>query len=187
MPVCDEAAALARRIIALPHLPQPPLAGMPRTQVRLPTNGQAAKGAYGLRSARDEAAAGFPAIRARALPLARSLRGSRTPEDEQVITVLLGAMAHADDTCLVARGGIEALGEARRQAGAVLDAGGPGSVDGAALYASMVDTFLAGRLSPGGSADLCAAALFLADLETGWQQPGLRQWPNHLASQELRV
>ncbi len=80
--------------------------------------------------------------------------------------VLLGAMAACDDTCLVARGGIEALGAARRQAATVLDAGGPASADGAALYAAMVDRFLVSRLSPGGAADLCAAALFLTDLET---------------------
>jgi triphosphoribosyl-dephospho-CoA synthetase len=53
--------------------------------------------------------------------------------------------------------------------------------------ASMVDGFLASRLSPGGAADLCAAALFLADLETGWQPPGLRRGPNRLASPQLRV
>ena len=172
--VCDEAARLARLIVTLPpHMP-PDQAAHPRpapdstTQppLRLPTNGQAAKGTYGLRSARDEALAGFPAIRARALPLARSLRGSQVPEDELVITVLLGAMAHADDTCLVARGGIEALGEARAQAAAVLEAGGPASPEGAVLYAAMGDGFLAARLSPGGAADLCAAALFLADLES---------------------
>jgi len=160
--VCDAAAELARLIIALPPAPD----RTTRMPVRLPTNGQAARGAYGLRSARDEAAAGFPAIRAGALPLARSLRGSRAPEDERVITVLLGAMAHADDTCLVARGGVEALVKARRQAAAVLDAGGPGSAAGAAMYAVMVDAFLTRRLSPGGAADLCAAALFLADLES---------------------
>jgi len=172
--VCDEAASLARLIVALPpnrpplqtpH-PHPAPDGTTQPPVRQPTNGQAAKGAYGLRSARDEALAGFPAIRARALPLARSLRGSHTPEDERVITVLLGAMAACDDTCLVARGGIEALGAARRQAATVLDAGGPASADGAALYAAMVDRFLVSRLSPGGAADLCAAALFLTDLET---------------------
>lgn len=168
--VSDEAASLARLIIALPPLqtlrPQPAPDGTTQPPVRRPTNGQAAKGAYGLRSARDEALAGFPAIRTRALPLARSLRGSSTPEDELVITVLLGAMAACDDTCLVARGGIEALGTARRQAAAVLDTGGPATTAGAAMYAIMVRKFLAERLSPGGAADLCAAALFLADLES---------------------
>ena len=33
------------------------------------------------------------------------------------------------------------------------------------MYARMVAGFNASRLSPGGSADLCAASLFLADLE----------------------
>jgi len=151
--VCERAAEIARRITGLPAPAVPQ------------TNGQSARGAYGLRSARDEAVAGFPAIRARALPLARSLRSGTVPEDERVITVLLGAMTACDDTCLVARGGIEALGYACRQASAVLDAGGPASSDGAEIYADMVRTFQAGRLSPGGAADLCAAALFLADLE----------------------
>jgi triphosphoribosyl-dephospho-CoA synthase len=88
------------------------------------------------------------------------------PEDELVITVLLGAMAACDDTCLVARGGMESLAGARSLAERILDSGGPGSPAGAALYAGMVAEFSGKRLSPGGSADLCAAALFLADAET---------------------
>jgi triphosphoribosyl-dephospho-CoA synthase len=163
--LCDEAAALARNIIGLaPVTADRPGAARP-AEALSETRGLAARRAYGLRSARDEAAEGFPAVRARALPLARELRARGAPEDELVITVLLGAMSAADDTCLVARGGVGALARARSLAGRILDSGGPLSPLGRPLYAGVVAEFARERLSPGGSADLCAAALFLVDVE----------------------
>lgn len=135
----------------------------------MPTHGQKARTDYGLRSARDEALAGFPSIRAGALPLARSLRNRFITDDERVIMVLLAVMAVADDTCLVARGGIEALTHARSASARILAAGGPNSPTGSRLYAAMRQEFLESGLSPGGSADLCAATLFLVDMESARQ------------------
>lgn len=160
--LCAEAADIAAAIVALDR----PAAGA--AAGKTPTHGQKARADHGLRSARDEALAGFPSIRARALPLARSLGSRFMTDDERVIMVLLAVMAEADDTCLVARGGIRALLEARSWATSVLAAGGLDSAAGARLYTRMRQRFLESRLSPGGSADLCAATLFLIDLESMW-------------------
>ena len=158
--VCDKAAGLAGDIVSL-TAPDFCRQGTSRAA----THGETARLEHGLRTARDEAMEGFPSIRARALPLARILRESDLTDDERVIMVLLAVMTAADDTCIVARGGIQALYLARTWASRVLDAGGPVSVIGASLYSMMVAEFNASQLSPGGSADLCAASLFLADLE----------------------
>lgn len=153
--VCLEAATLARGILGL--APERRLAEAPESK------GQAARRAYGLRSAREEALEGFPAIVEGALPVARAL--SPVDEDAFVVTVLVAIMARLDDTCLAARGGPGAIGEARRGAAAIMSAGGPASPAGAALYGAMRGDFAQRHLSPGGAADLCAATLFLLELE----------------------
>jgi len=158
--LCAEAADIAAAIVALDR----PAAGA--AAGKTPTHGQKARADYGLRSARDEALAGFPSIRARALPLARSLGNRFMTDDERVITILLAVMAEADDTCLVARGGIQALIDARSAAARILSAGGPNTAAGSKLYARLLQQFLESGLSPGGSADLCAATLFLVDIES---------------------
>ncbi|PKL23924.1 MAG: triphosphoribosyl-dephospho-CoA synthase MdcB [Spirochaetae bacterium HGW-Spirochaetae-3] len=168
---CAEAARLAAGIKALP--PREP-SREPSRGGEAASNGQVAKRLYGLRSAADEAILGFPSIRSAALPLALSLADEGRPpalrgdavddEDERVILVLLAVMSVADDTCVVARGGIAALEMARSSAKAVIAAGGPRSRDGAVAYAAMIRRFAAMGISPGGSADLCAATLFLAEL-----------------------
>ena len=167
--VCDEAARIAAAIIGLAPMERKGPRGIQTgdaSGAETPlTRGEKARARYGLRSARDEAAAGFPSIRSLALPLARSLEEAMTDEDETVISVLLAVMAHADDTCIVARGGLEALLRARTSAERVLDAGGPFSARGLPLYDRMRREFATARISPGGSADLCAATLFLAGLE----------------------
>ncbi len=154
--LCDEAARHAAAIVALDR---------PAGAGTTTTHGQQARRDHGLRSARDEALAGFPSIRARALPLARSLGHRFISDDERVITILLAVMAEADDTCLVARGGIQALSDARSAAARILAAGGPNTAPGSRLYARLRQRFLESGLSPGGSADLCAATLFLVDIE----------------------
>jgi triphosphoribosyl-dephospho-CoA synthase len=166
--VCDRAADMATAILSLSpaSMSMAPVG----TAGRSCTHGQAACLTYGLRSARDEAAAGFPSIRAAALPLARSLLDARAGEDETVIRILLAVMAHADDTCIAYRGGIEALHRTRMLAETVLGAGGPDSTAGKPIYRGMLREFAEDRLSPGGSADLCAATLFLVDLESSFDR-----------------
>ena len=132
------------------------------------TRGQAARQAYSLRSARDEALEGFPSLRAGALAEARKLRNSRLTEDFKVISVLLAVMTEADDTCIVARGGLPSLQWTKSSARQVIDSGGPDSVAGGFLYRAMLVDFKTQGLSPGGAADLCAAALFLVEIEAGF-------------------
>jgi triphosphoribosyl-dephospho-CoA synthase len=161
--VCAQAARIAQAILS--PTKDPGSAASPNAPSVGVTKGLAARHVYGLRSARDEALEGFPSIQSRALPLARKLRDATLTEDNTVISVLLAVMGVADDTCLAARGGLPALELAKSAARQVLESGGPFSAAGGILYRKMVADFRKDGLSPGGSADLCAATLFLADIE----------------------
>jgi triphosphoribosyl-dephospho-CoA synthase len=70
-------------------------------------------------------------------------------------------MASLDDTCLLHRGGWAALNTARTGAAAVLAMGGTATVQGWELLERLDRDLLALNASPGGSADLLAATLFL--------------------------
>jgi len=123
------------------------------------TNGQRAQRSYGIRSAREEAQADFPALRDVALPAWETYATSDATT--QQLNVLLALMATVDDTCLLHRSSLPVLREVQRRAGALLAAGGVGSARGPA-YLAQLDAYLTRHwLSPGGSADLLAATLFL--------------------------
>lgn len=120
----------------------------------------------GLLGARGEARAGFPtAVRAH-----EALRSFRLlfPESEARILALLSAMAELTDTNLLHRGGEEGLRFVQREARRIL-AIAPSLGPEALLNAvEAMDTACTGQgLSPGGSADMLALALFLDQVE-GW-------------------
>uniref|UniRef100_UPI001F566777 triphosphoribosyl-dephospho-CoA synthase n=3 Tax=unclassified Anaeromyxobacter TaxID=2620896 RepID=UPI001F566777 len=82
-------------------------------------------------------------------------------EDDARLEALLAVMSTLDDTCLLHRGGPRALQVAQRGAAAALRAGGPGTAAGRAALLALDAELLALNVSPGGSADLLAAVLFL--------------------------
>jgi len=80
-------------------------------------------------------------------------------------------MAQLDDTCLLARGGQAALLATQRGARRVLAAGGMGTPIGRQRLAQLETRMRALNVSPGGAADLLAAALLLDRLERHAAQP----------------
>jgi triphosphoribosyl-dephospho-CoA synthase len=76
-------------------------------------------------------------------------------------------MAQLDDTCVLYRSGIEGDEVVKAGAKAVLAVGGPGSQKGDAALRHFDRKLLEKRISPGGSADLLAASLFLDCLQSG--------------------
>ena len=101
--------------------------------------------------ARSEALAGFPTARQAAVLL----------QTHDPLTALLWLMAHTEDTNLYHRGGAEGATFVKEQAAAILAAP---PEQRAALALAMDDTLIDRWLSPGGSADLLALALFLNDI-----------------------
>ncbi|MBB6171484.1 triphosphoribosyl-dephospho-CoA synthase [Nocardiopsis mwathae] len=126
-----------------------------------PTHGERARARYGLRGARGEAADGFPTLVWSVLPVLRISRAAGVDEEHARLDALVGALAVLDDTCLAHRGGLAALRSVQRMAAGVLEAGGTSTAAGYELFTGLDDHVRRGGLSPGGSADLLAAALFL--------------------------
>ena len=145
--IVERAAELAR----LPDRLAPPVR----------TNGARACARHGVAGARGEAAAAFPHVLQAGRPALLWARARGAAEDDARLDALLALMATLDDTCLLHRGGRPALAAAQRGAAAALRAGGAAMPAGRAALLRLDAELLARNASPGGSADLLAAVLFL--------------------------
>ena len=140
--------------------------GREAAMARADTHGLRLRIDHGLPGAREQAAAGFPVLFEVTLPALRkagSIRGRWG--SRSALHALFATMAVLPDTNLAYRGGLEGLVWAQAQAAGFLAAGGLSAADAAARIAHMGEAFVARWLSPGGSADLLAAAYWLDALE----------------------
>lgn len=127
--------------------------------------GERACRAYGVGGARGQAQAGFPHVVHVALPTLRHSRAGGDAEDAARLNALLAVMAELDDTCVLSRGGPAALSCVQAGAQGVLASGGAGTRAGRAALHALERELIARNVSPGGAADLLAAALFLDRFE----------------------
>jgi triphosphoribosyl-dephospho-CoA synthase len=144
-------AALAGQVVSFPDRCAPTEA----------SHGSLATRLYGVAGARGEARRSFPNVVGVALPALRATREAGQPERLARLDALIALIAHVDDTCLLHRGGRPALRDAQAGARAVMAVGGNATVAGRRAVRSLEITLLRHNASPGGSADLLAAALFL--------------------------
>lgn len=126
-----------------------------------PSHGQSVAARYGVSGARGEARDGFPHAVHVALPALRRARAAGADETQARLDALLAVMAVMDDTCLLHRGGLPALNAAMNGAQAVIRVGGTATPAGRAALDRLHDTLMRLNASPGGAADMLAAALFL--------------------------
>lgn len=129
------------------------------------SNGLRAVRTFGVAGARAEAAAGFPQISGMGLSALRQSRAAGAVERIARLNALVALMAILDDTCVLNRAGAEGLRTVQGRAGDVIDAGGVGTRAGARALAVLDRELLDLHASPGGSADLLAATLFIDGLE----------------------
>ena len=129
------------------------------------SHGQLAARRYGVGGAKQQAANGFPSLRAIAVPALRRLLADGVPMNAARVQSLMRLVAAIDDTNLLHRGGQPGLAFAQRQASGFLAAGGVFAPRWERHLARIGHDFAARRLSPGGSADLLACAWFLVRLE----------------------
>ena len=129
------------------------------------THGDIVRNRYGVGGARGEACQGFPHVLRFGLPTLRQKRKAGFREEVCRLDALLAIIAQLDDTCLLYRGGIHALNVAKARARAVLLAGGYGTSRGRMEARDLDRELSARRISPGGSADLLAATIFLDAVE----------------------
>ena len=125
------------------------------------THGQRVCERYRVPGARGEARDGFPHVIKIGLPALWSSRARGAHEDHAQLDALLAIMSSLQDTCLLHRGGPQALRAAQTGARAVLAAGGSSSAPGWGELLRLDQELLALHASPGGCADLLAACLFL--------------------------
>jgi triphosphoribosyl-dephospho-CoA synthase len=125
------------------------------------THGERAQQIYGVPGARGEAQHGFPHVVHIGLPALHHARSRRVCEQYAQLDALMAIMATLDDTCLLHRGGLRALRTAQQGAQRVLRAGGSSTPRGLDLLLRLDKELLKLNASPGGSADLLAATLFL--------------------------
>ncbi|MBY0549721.1 MAG: triphosphoribosyl-dephospho-CoA synthase [Candidatus Obscuribacterales bacterium] len=120
---------------------------------------------YGVGGARSEARAGFPHVFFIGLPHLRTRRFSGACETVCRLDALLAIMSSLDDTCLLYRGGPDALHAAKRGAREVILLGGTATETGMTRLLRLDKELLQLGASPGGSADLLAATIFLDSLQ----------------------
>ena len=121
---------------------------------------------HGVGGARAQAQAGFPHVVDIALPWLRRTRAQGHGENAARLNALLAIIAELDDTCVLSRGGKEALAATQRGASLVLSKGGAGFLRGRQALQELDCELLARQVSPGGAADLLSATLFLDRIES---------------------
>ena len=129
------------------------------------SHGARAARVHGLRSAAEEAAQGLPTLFEQVLPALRAARRAGVGDRGAKLHALFTAMAEVDDTNLVHRGGLQGLRDAKSLARDFLARGGGLSADAPLRAARVHALFVERRLSPGGAADLLAAACWVERVE----------------------
>jgi triphosphoribosyl-dephospho-CoA synthase len=150
-----EIAAAAGAIARLPDRMQPALL----------THGDIVRARYGAAGARGEAINDFPHVIEIGLPALQAKRAAGSSEQISRLHALLSIMSCLNDTCVLYRGGGEALRAVKSGARAVLMAGGPATAQGQKEIRKLERDLLTRNVSPGGSADLLAATIFLDAVE----------------------
>jgi triphosphoribosyl-dephospho-CoA synthase len=125
------------------------------------SKGRTAARRYGLRAAGEEAALGFPTLFEHALPALRMARQAGLDDRRARLHVLFATIAALDDTTIAHRGGLAGLRFAQQCAGDFLQRGGGLSPDAVEAAQAIHREFVSRRLSPGGSADILAAACWI--------------------------
>lgn len=123
------------------------------------TNGLQVRKRYTVRSAREEAVACFPSLQQVALPAWNRYRDE--PEQVRRLNVLLSLMAVVDDTCILHRSDMEVLRGVQQRAQEIMVRGGLGNRTALQAYLALDAYVTQHWVSPGGSADLLAATIFL--------------------------
>jgi triphosphoribosyl-dephospho-CoA synthase len=134
------------------------------------SNGAVVRARHAAPGAREQAAAGFPAIFELALPtLRRTLAAGRGLRCARIDT-LFTLMAELSDTNVYHRGGAEGARIVRDTSMRFLERGGTAAAGWEEEAVAAHRRFVAHRLSPGGAADLLAATCFVHALSA---EPGL--------------
>lgn len=135
------------------------------------THGLYVRRNLGLPGAREQAANGFPVLFETTLPALRAARQRLGNDPRALLHALIATIAVLPDTNLAHRGGRSGLEWAQYAAGDFIARGSVFNASGECRLKALCAAFERRWLSPGGSADLLAAALFIAELGVGTTLP----------------
>ncbi|GGC83541.1 2-(5''-triphosphoribosyl)-3'-dephosphocoenzyme-A synthase [Thalassobacillus devorans] len=136
-----------------------------RKATQTSTNGYNVQKRFGVQGARGEAQQGFPHVMEVALPVLREARERGLTETLARLETLIHLIARVDDTCILHRGGMDALTSAQKSAETIIRLGGVSTLEGWRGLDQLEKTLLSYNASPGGSADLLAVVLFLDSVD----------------------
>ena len=128
------------------------------------THGEQNLRRYGTYGVRGEAIAGYPGIFRIGLPVLQD--GIRQGREWNLVKLqtLLTLMSQTEDSNVISRGGMEELKAVQAETAAFLAAGGAYRPDAEKLLEDMDADYIRRNLSPGGCADLLAAAILINSL-----------------------
>lgn len=121
----------------------------------------------GMTGIRGEAERAYPSVLLYALPILESARRGIVSLDQAGVQALLHVMTVVEDTNLAARGGLPGVLYVQKSARRALSLGGAYTAAGRAFVEQMNRECVSRNLSPGGSADLLSATLFIDSLFYG--------------------
>ena len=135
------------------------------------SHGSRASALHGSGGALAEAQAGFPSVFAVGLPALRVVLAAGGSPGQARVQAFFALLARVDDTNLLHRGGAAALADARAAAVGFFGDGGVFAPAWRERETAIHRAFCARGLSPGGSADLLAACLFVHALTSPTTRP----------------
>lgn len=123
------------------------------------SNGEKLYRQYGLGGIRGEVAAGFPNLRQYGYPVLSGLLNDGISPDQAGLVALLHLIARVNDTNMIKRAGMKRFQTVQARVGETLAT--ENDVEKLMAYAVLLDKeFIRQHISPGGCADLLAAAFF---------------------------
>jgi len=143
------------------------IAGIKEPAVVKETSGERLYKSCGMTGIRGEAEGAYPSLLLYGLPVLESARRGTVSLDQAGVQALLYLMTVVEDTNLAARGGMPGLLYVQESARRALSLGGAYSSAGRTFIQQMNSDFVSCNLSPGGSADLLSATLFMDSLFYG--------------------
>lgn len=119
----------------------------------------------GERGIRGEAQKGFPVLREVAVPILKKCLEEGIEEEKAYLQTLLAVIETLTDTNVLSRSSAEGLRWMQQRASGILKAGGALSREGLQEIRVWNQECIRRNISPGGAADMLAAAIFLVSLQ----------------------
>lgn len=120
---------------------------------------------HGCKGARGEAAAGFRAAVDTGLPALKHALARGAGFNNAMVHSLVSIMGEVEDTNVISRGGLEALGLIRDSSSRIMEAGSVFTAEGMRAIHKLDCQLIDMNISPGGAADMLALSVFLFFIE----------------------